>query len=123
MDRRTLLKGAGALALLPLLPALASGGAVKPIVGKTVIEAAIQNDWHHYAVTLCDGVFEAMIDGETVQRPTGNDYDILEMLTKNIERSPSGPIVTAEVHVKAGPQSGEGVDGLFYSDYLGRVIV
>ena len=117
MDRRTLLKGAGALALLPILPALADGGPVKPLIGKTVMEAAIQNEWHHYAVTLCDGVFEAMIDGETVTHPTGNDYDVLEMLTKAIERGQSGPVVTAEVHVKAGPNMHDS----HFSDYLGRV--
>jgi hypothetical protein len=109
MDRRTMLKGAGALMLLPLLPAL-------PAYSRPTLN---DGEWHHYAVTLCDGEWSAMIDGETVTHPEGKDYETLEMLTEAIERGRSGPVVTAEVHAKAGPNPGDTA----FSDYLGRIVV
>lgn len=94
MDRRTLLKGAGALMLLPLMPSLPAYS--KP----TLTELPDDGQWHHYAVTLCDGEFTAMIDGQTVKRPDGGDYTTLEELTEAVEKARSGPVVTAEVWKK-----------------------
>lgn len=93
MDRRTVLRGAGALALLPLLPALqAIADTPEPIAFNEPTK-----DWHHYAVTKDGDKFTAYVDGVEVSRPEGMDYDVLEELTLALESGRAGPVCTAEV--------------------------
>ena len=94
MDRRIFLKGAAAVTLLPMLPAIA------PADRETVV--TIDNNWHHYAVTKkavgdC-AEYKAFIDGVEVTRPSGFDYDVLEDLTIQTDSLPlHNSSMTAEV--------------------------
>lgn len=90
MDRRTMLKGAGAAALVLLVPALPARK-----FGATSLMLDGDNDrnpafWRHFAVTRDDdGNAKAFIDGVQQIRPWGQDYKTFETLTDRLFRDQS----------------------------------
>lgn len=107
MDRRHFLKGAAAVSLLPILPAVALPEPVKKFGATSVVldgaPDGTPGEWHHFAMTKEATDFKFYVDGELVAEnlmiePQMHRREIWKQLSEGLRQHPDSN--TASIWVR-----------------------